>query len=290
MYNAFVSFVNTEWVEGAREGGQSCTSRSDQADEVLRNKLSFDLAHLFIDAYPSHIPSFLHPFFPLLQSDQPDPVYLVIHLFEEIALEIHDSTMRSARLFSQTRFLRDGNIRDSIRSSGDEALAVQGMLGVAQRAIDQGGKWLEVGELAIKTLATWTRKWCRGVTDSSLGRSFHITQSPDTRLLPPAPLAHRASSICCGHPEDIRWQGDQGAGRQAAADESAGHPAYSRPFGGGDEGIRGRGCRCVPGGNRQCAGDLWDRARGDVGRREYPPERADGRTSTLNTFEKRQKQ
>ena len=148
MYNALVSFVSTEWVNGARESGQS----------FLRNKLSFDLAHLFIDAYPTHIPSFLHPFFPLLQSDHPDPVYLVIHLFNEIALEIHDSTIRSARPFSQTRFVRDGNIRDSIRQSGDEASAVQGMLGVAQRAIDQGGKWLDVGELAMKTLATWTRK------------------------------------------------------------------------------------------------------------------------------------
>jgi exportin-T len=128
------------------------------ADTDLRNKLAYDLAHLFIDSYPATIPSFLHPFFPLLGSDHHDPVYLVIHLLNEIALEIHDSTMRSARPFSQTRFLRDGNIRDSIRSSGDEASAVQGMLQVAQRALDQGGKWLEVGDFAMKTLATWTRE------------------------------------------------------------------------------------------------------------------------------------
>ena len=129
---------------------------------VLRNKLAFDLAHLFIDVYPSHIPSFLHPFFPLLQPTNPDnldPVYLVIHLFNEIALEIHDSTIRSSRPFSQTRLQRDGHIRDSIRVTGDEALAVQGMLTVVQNAVERGGKWTDVGELALKTLATWTRMY-----------------------------------------------------------------------------------------------------------------------------------
>lgn len=130
----------------------------EPADVVLRNKLAYTLAHLFIVTFPATIPTFLQPLLPLLQSDHGDPVSLIIHLLNEIALEVHDSTIRSARPFSQARFLRDGKIRDSIRSSGDEALVVQGLLRVAQRGVDDGGVWANVGDLALKTLATWTRE------------------------------------------------------------------------------------------------------------------------------------
>lgn len=131
---------------------------------VFRNKLSFDLAHLFIASYPAHLPTFLHPFFTLLQSDPSrngnyDPIYLVINLFNEIALEIHDSTVKSARPWSKDRQERDGNIRDVIRSSGDEALAIEGLLGVAEKALDmKESKWMDIAELAMRTLGAWTRE------------------------------------------------------------------------------------------------------------------------------------
>ncbi|KAI9638936.1 armadillo-type protein [Dioszegia hungarica] len=143
-YQALLNFVNAEWVDGHREGGQ----------KFFRNKLSFDIAHLFIASYPTHIPSFLHPFFTLLQSEQSDSILLSIHILNEIALEIHDSTIKSARPWSKDRQERDGNIRDVIRSSGDEALAVKGLLGIADKALTRG--WTEIAELAMKTLGAWT--------------------------------------------------------------------------------------------------------------------------------------
>lgn len=181
MYTALIDFTTQEWVEGYRESGQTCmllpftTLVSLLMILVFRNKLSFDLAHLFIATYPSTIPSFLHPFFSLIHSDPSsstspagspnfDPILLVIHLLNEIALEIHDSTVKSARSWSKERQERDGRIRDVIRSSGDETQAMEGMVEVAEKALraleggkDEKGKWLEVGELALRTISAWTR-------------------------------------------------------------------------------------------------------------------------------------
>lgn len=147
------------------------------------------MAHLFIAAYPAHIPTFLHPFFTLLQSDPSvtgnfDPIFLVIHLFNEIALEIHDSTVKSARLWSKDRQERDGKIRDVIRSSGDEALAVEGLLGITDKALSAGeGKWLEIAELAMKTMGAWTRESDVDHADLSLGGLGRFPHSKNSSLL-----------------------------------------------------------------------------------------------------------
>lgn len=118
------------------------------------------MAHLFIGSYPATLPTFLHPLFTLLQSDQIDSVLFVINIFNEIALEIHDSTVRSARPWSKDRQERDGNIRDVIRSSGDEALAVEGLLGITDKALSRN--WPDVAALAMKTMGAWIRKFCLG--------------------------------------------------------------------------------------------------------------------------------
>lgn len=98
---------------------------------------------------------------------------LVTRLLSEIALEIHDSVMRSTREYSRDRQQRDGRVRDVIRSSGDERLAVEGMLSLAGKGLglSSGNKqWLEATQLALKALASWTRKHIRRLsTDPSLG-------------------------------------------------------------------------------------------------------------------------
>lgn len=139
---------------------------------VLRNKLSSTLAYLFIDSYPNNIPTFLHPFFELLSPQDPQsskspnfhPILLAVRLLIEIAQEVHDSVIKSARSFTDGRHARDGFIRDSVRSSGDERLAVDGLvglvetsLGVVERGGDGSQKWVETADLALKALGAWIR-------------------------------------------------------------------------------------------------------------------------------------
>jgi exportin-T len=78
---------------------------------------------------------------------------------------VHDSVIKSARSFTDGRHARDGFIRDSIRSSGDERLAVDGLvglvetsLGVVERGGDGSQKWVETADLALKALGAWIRK------------------------------------------------------------------------------------------------------------------------------------
>ncbi|WVQ79178.1 exportin-T [Cryptococcus sp. DSM 104549] len=171
MYKAIVEFVEVEYIEGSCEGGQS----------FLRNKLAFTIAHLFLNAYPSNIPTFLHPFFALLAppaaSPSPNsspyphstpnpnfhPPSLTVRVLLEIALEVHDSTLKSARSYSKDRQERDGVVRDVIRSSGDETAAVKGMLELAEKGLEIVGKngegqaqWSEMVDATLKTLGAWT--------------------------------------------------------------------------------------------------------------------------------------
>ncbi|OCF35216.1 exportin-T [Kwoniella heveanensis BCC8398] len=160
MYNAVVEFIETEYVQGPCEGGQA----------FLRNKLAFTITHLFLNVYPNIIPNFLHPLFALLTPLDPSPskptnfhpVLLAIRVLSEIAQEIHDTTLKSARAYSKDRQERDGVVRDVIRSSGDERIAVDGMLALAEKGVDtleQGAgdaKWAEVTDSTLRTLATWT--------------------------------------------------------------------------------------------------------------------------------------
>ncbi|WWC92796.1 uncharacterized protein L201_007755 [Kwoniella dendrophila CBS 6074] len=159
MYTAIMDLVQTEYVHGPCEGGQA----------FLRNKLAFTLAHLFLNVYPNTIPTFLHPLIALLTPSDPSPssstnfhpTLLALRVLTEIAQEVHDTTLRSARKYSKDRQERDGVVRDVIRSSGDERLAVNGMLGLLEKGLDMldrggEGKWLEVVEATLKTMVTWT--------------------------------------------------------------------------------------------------------------------------------------
>lgn len=137
---------------------------------VLRNKLAFTISQLFLRAFPSHIPTFLHPFFALLSpptSSPPNlhPQLLTIRLLLEIAQEIHDTTLKTARIMTKERQERDGVVRDVIRSSGDDKTAVQGMLGIIEKGLEQmnsgnsSDKWAEAVDATLKTLSAWIRKF-----------------------------------------------------------------------------------------------------------------------------------
>lgn len=173
MYKAVVDFIEAEYVKGNSESGQACEcidgpvvgDMRTNVLAVLRNKLAYTIAHLFLNTYPATIPTFLHPFLNLLvPSDSAtslNPSLLVIHLLIEIALEIHDNIIKSARAWSNERQLRDGSIREVIRSSGDERMAVEGLLSLANKGVGLSkgnAKWLEVTQAALKALGHWTRE------------------------------------------------------------------------------------------------------------------------------------
>ena len=175
MYTALLEYINVEWVSGPCEGGQTCMFYSSRPKRMLslavyRNKLASTLAYLFLDVYPDSIPTFLHPFFDLLSPPDPSsstpnfhPVHLALRLLSEIAQEIHDPTIKSAREFTKERLYRDGMARDAIRTTGDEKKAVDGLMGLARVALDKvdkgdKGKWLELADQSMRILGTWTRQ------------------------------------------------------------------------------------------------------------------------------------
>ena len=109
-------------------------------------------------------------------------------MLSEIALEVHDPTIKSARDFTKERLYRDGVVRDAIRTTGDEKRAVDGLLNVAKAALEQveagdRGKWMDLADQSMKTLGSWTREFdvlqaMRSQADSrSLDRPIHITHS-----------------------------------------------------------------------------------------------------------------
>lgn len=128
------------------------TETADAA--VLRNKLASTLAYFFLDSY-ANIPTFLHPFFSLLSSASEQTPLLTLHLLSDIALEVHDTTMKSARTWSKARQERDGMIRDAIRTTGDERMAMEGMMAFAERNLATSP---DRAEHTIRVLAQWTRE------------------------------------------------------------------------------------------------------------------------------------
>lgn len=182
MYKAIVEFIQVEYIGGSCEGGQGCEFSQvliffffrgcavlKPHCLVLRNKLAFTISQLFLRAFPSHIPTFLHPFFALLSpptSSPPNlhPQLLTIRLLLEIAQEIHDTTLKTARIMTKERQERDGVVRDVIRSSGDDKTAVEGMLGIIEKGLEQinsgtnSDKWAEAVDATLKTLSAWIRK------------------------------------------------------------------------------------------------------------------------------------
>lgn len=198
---------------------------------VLRNKLAFTLSQLFLRAFPSHIPTFLHPFFALLSpptSSPPNlhPQLLTIRLLLEIAQEIHDTTLKTARIMTKERQDRDGVVRDVIRSSGDDKTAVEGMLGIIEKGLEQinrgnnSDKWAEAVDATLKTLSAWIRTSFRLIVvcnikclltfkKFSLDRSRRRSKSHHASFLSPTPpTAH--SFLPYGHSRYLPYPRSQG--------------------------------------------------------------------------------
>lgn len=88
---------------------------------------------------------------------------LSIRLIYEIAGEIHDATLRSARAWSEDRFKRDGAIRDMIRTRGDGVAVINALFAIVRQGVErveagERGKWVELVEWTIIAIAAWTRK------------------------------------------------------------------------------------------------------------------------------------
>lgn len=100
--------------------------------------------------------------------------------------------MRSARSWSEQRQIRDGLIRDYVRQSGDERVALESLLRLTEKGLvvlEAGGadqaKWLEVAELSMKTMAGWTREcssaWFQD--ELILGQHGSISPHPSHQIL-----------------------------------------------------------------------------------------------------------
>lgn len=150
-------------------------------------------------------------------------------------MEIHDSTIKSARAFSTSRQEKDGLIRDRIRTTGDEKLAVAGLLGLAVKGLDimqagQAGasKWEGVVCQALKTLASWTRESPFGyhvwfILIVSLGGSFGRSHTRNISILHSSTSSANLLNTDSrrGHHSNTRRERDQRSGGKVTGIE---HP------------------------------------------------------------------
>ncbi len=116
------------------------------------------------------------------------PTILTLHVLCEIAAEVHDPLLKSARAHSEERRVRDGAVRDHLRSNGDTKRVMEALEGLVERGMDNVGQpvWSEAVEWALRATCSWARKWlmsggpleCNHLTAvcasyNSLGRHLH---------------------------------------------------------------------------------------------------------------------
>ena len=78
----------------------------------------------------------------------------------EIAAEVHDPLLKSARIWTAERNSRDGQIRDSLRTRGEVKIILDGLVKLVEQGIgSNGGSGVqEVIDWSLNTLATWARE------------------------------------------------------------------------------------------------------------------------------------
>lgn len=139
---------------------------------VLRNKFCYTLTLVFLRLYPSPSPDFLKPFLSFLdiptssaQANTLQTTLLTLHLLCEIASEVHDPLLKSARSFAGDRNKRDGMVRDSLRATGDTEAVIKGTLALVEKGMNITGQPMfeEAVEWSLKTLAAWARKYILAV-------------------------------------------------------------------------------------------------------------------------------
>ena len=135
---------------------------------VMRNKFCYTLTLVFLRLYPTPSSDFLKPFLSFLDvpatpqsASNLDTTLLTLHLLCEIASEVHDPLLRSARSYAGDRNKRDGLVRDSLRATGDTQAVIEGTLALVERGMNMTGQPMmeEAVEWALRTLAAWAREY-----------------------------------------------------------------------------------------------------------------------------------
>lgn len=193
---AFLQFVETEYVEGTAEAGPGTWMRPDRrtlilrssyrtranistptrrtraVQSLMRNKLAHSLALLFIALYPSlqtpmqpsSTPSLLGPYLSLLKPTRNSQTsLLLLRTLVEINEEVHDTLLKSARPATADRSERDNKLRDEVREK--EAATLHGtVVAVWEEALGrldggEGAGWTEVVEGAVKAYSGYVRAY-----------------------------------------------------------------------------------------------------------------------------------
>lgn len=178
----------------------SAYASADVVASVLRNKFCYTLTLVFLRLYPTPSPDFLKPFLAFLDiptssasTNTLQTTLLTLHLLCEIASEVHDPLLKSARSFAGDRNKRDGMVRDSLRATGDTEAVIKGTLALVEKGMNVAGQPLfeEAVEWGLRTLAAWARKHLLDsvtahtlrVSFDSLGRHFHVGHTAVSRAL-----------------------------------------------------------------------------------------------------------
>jgi len=189
LYEALVAFVQTEYVEGSSEQGMT----------FLRNKLCYTITLVFLRLYPFSVPNFLQPFLVFLnapesstQANAMSPTLVTPHVLCEIAAEVHDPLLKSARAHSEERRVRDALVRDHLRGGGDTKRVMEALESLVTRGMDKINvpAWTEAVEWALRAMCSWA-PWVDisiAVTPSSLNL-FQRLVAHENRMLQEAGLA-----------------------------------------------------------------------------------------------------
>ncbi|TIC30446.1 hypothetical protein E3Q10_02161 [Wallemia mellicola] len=186
IQEALFEYVSREYVQGGPEADLS----------FLRNRLAHTLTLFTIQAYDKTHPNIIIDFLSLIKqgnSLNQRTTPLVLHILDEINLELSDSIMRAARDWSSERHIRDGHIRDAIRSK-DAPTIIENLLNIIRELTvmyANGGSDLwslkaieESLALSINVFAGWSH-WVDislSFTPQSLELFYQSLQHPSTQV------------------------------------------------------------------------------------------------------------
>ncbi len=133
----------------------------------MRNKLCYTLTLVFLRLYPSSLPDFLQPFLLFLSAPESStaatmsPALVTLHMLCEIAGEVHDPLLKSARQHTEERRLRDMHVRDSLRQRDDSKLVMEALERLVQRGLQKVDDrvWVEAVEWGLRAMCSWAREW-----------------------------------------------------------------------------------------------------------------------------------
>ncbi|TIB02398.1 hypothetical protein E3P94_01132 [Wallemia ichthyophaga] len=185
IQEALFEYVRREYVEGGQEGDIG----------FLRNRLAHTLTLFTIQTYDTTHPNIIIDFLSLLRqgsSLNPRTTPLVLRILDEINLELSDSIIRAARDWSSERHIRDGNLRDAIRSK-DAPSVIETLINIMQElghiSVNGGEAWSsksleESLALAINVFAGWSH-WIDislSFTPQTLEIFYQFLQHPSNQV------------------------------------------------------------------------------------------------------------